>query len=141
MTNLLSIVLTSANCFLVSLDTNYPVYRVERSNDLVTWSVVASNWSLALYGPSFGLVDLETNSVRFFRAIPIIQPVSENLIAKKKPWWNDLWWWFRGVGKDDYRRRCGRCGRSGQAHYHVAGCRRFRNVTMEERLRERAART
>lgn len=36
-----------------------------------------------------------------------------------------LWWRIRGVGAHDYRRLCRRCGRTGQAHWHVRGCWRF----------------
>lgn len=36
------------------------------------------------------------------------------------------WWWkLRGVRLDDYRGVCQRCGRTGQAHYRLWGCRRF----------------
>lgn len=37
----------------------------------------------------------------------------------------DLWWWIRGVGVSDYRACCTRCGRTGQVHWTVRGCRRF----------------
>jgi hypothetical protein len=38
-----------------------------------------------------------------------------------------LWWFVRGVGWNDYRVLCKRCGRTGQAHWSVAGCRRFKS--------------
>jgi hypothetical protein len=37
-----------------------------------------------------------------------------------------LWWWIRGVGYFDFRRICARCGRTGQAHFGLAGCIRFK---------------
>jgi hypothetical protein len=43
-------------------------------------------------------------------------------------WYHDLWWWVRGVGSFDFRRLCSRCGRTGQAHYHWAGCLRFKRL-------------
>jgi len=37
-----------------------------------------------------------------------------------------LWWWLRGVGADTYRQTCWRCGRTGQTHYNLGGCVRFK---------------
>ena len=37
-----------------------------------------------------------------------------------------LWWFVRGVGFDDYRSLCKRCGRTGQAHWSVRDCVRFK---------------
>jgi len=37
-----------------------------------------------------------------------------------------LRWFVRGVGGNDYRALCKRCGRTGQAHWGIAGCRQFK---------------
>jgi hypothetical protein len=39
----------------------------------------------------------------------------------------DLWWRLRGVGPSDYRTVCKRCGRTGQTHWAISGCRRFKS--------------
>ena len=38
------------------------------------------------------------------------------------------WWWIRGVKARDYRRVCARCDRTGQAHWALTDCRRFRRT-------------
>ena len=37
-----------------------------------------------------------------------------------------IWWKVRGVGPENYRIICQRCGRTGQAHWGIRGCWRFR---------------
>lgn len=37
-----------------------------------------------------------------------------------------LWWRIRGVGPTDERALCRRCGRTGQAHWRLWGCWRFK---------------
>jgi len=32
---------------------------------------------------------------------------------------NKLWWFLRGVSKNEYREICHRCGNTGQAHFSV----------------------
>jgi len=39
---------------------------------------------------------------------------------------SELWWWIRGVRANDYRALCRHCGRTGQVHYSLLGCRRFK---------------
>ncbi len=40
-----------------------------------------------------------------------------------------LWWLIRGVTTfDDYRCLCLRCGRTGQAHWGVRGCWRYKGL-------------
>lgn len=41
-------------------------------------------------------------------------------------WLNNLWWQVRGVDSCDYRKLCAFCGASGQAHWSLNGCLRFR---------------
>jgi len=36
------------------------------------------------------------------------------------------WWFFRGVDTANYRKICARCGRTGQVHYDIKGCIRFK---------------
>lgn len=38
----------------------------------------------------------------------------------------ELWWFLRGVGRRDYRALCRRCGRTGQVHWSLKGCWRFK---------------
>lgn len=38
----------------------------------------------------------------------------------------DLRWFVRGVDEHDYRKTCARCGRTGQTHWSLAGCVRFK---------------
>lgn len=41
-------------------------------------------------------------------------------------WLSNLWWLLRGVGVPEYRQLCARCGRTGQVHWSLSGCLRFR---------------
>jgi len=49
-----------------------------------------------------------------------------------------LWWWLRGVGSQDYRALCSRCGRTGQTHWAL-GCVRFRRCGWAENFTEGGA--
>jgi hypothetical protein len=44
--------------------------------------------------------------------------------------WRNFWWDVRGVTRPEhYRSLCARCGRTGQVHYAVRGCWRFKSKT------------
>jgi len=53
--------------------------------------------------------------------------VSHAVNKKKEPKGWYLWWRLRGVTVDNYRRCCCRCGRTGQAHWPLLGCWRFKD--------------
>ena len=42
-------------------------------------------------------------------------------------WASNLSWRLRGVTVGNYRRCCVRCGRTGQAHWLLLGCWRFKD--------------
>lgn len=43
-----------------------------------------------------------------------------------KEWGCRLRWWLRGVGVEDFRAMCARCGTTGQAHWALRVPRRMR---------------
>lgn len=48
------------------------------------------------------------------------------VVRRVSIFWNGLWWWLRGVRVQDYRQLCRRCGRTGQVHWGLRGCWRFK---------------
>jgi len=47
--------------------------------------------------------------------------------VSRHTWLHGMWWLVRGVTEaEDFRRLCKRCGRTGQAHFSLRGCWRFK---------------
>lgn len=68
MTNLLAIVIVSANSFIVTLPTNAWCYNIDASTNLVDWMPFATNWDRTAYGDRFVGFDRNPGGV-FFRAV------------------------------------------------------------------------
>ena len=69
MKKLLTIILVSTGVMLFQFSNEYGNYKLEVSEDLEHWYVLEANWSLAVYGNTFGIEDSYRRV--FFRATPI----------------------------------------------------------------------